>query len=262
MSYLVIKCGGSVLNNIHPSFYKNIVNLREQGIQPIIVHGGGPVISDLLTKLNIETKFVDGLRVTDEKVLNVVEMVLSGPMNKTIVRNLQVAGGRAIGVSGVDGKLLKAKPLQSNNKLGYVGKVENVNIEFLQYLFDEQFIPVVSPIAIDDQGQRWNINADLAAAAVAKSLKATLCLITNVSGVIKDDQVLNHLTPSEISSLIANAVITGGMIPKVNAAIECLEEGINDVVILNGFEENVIQSYVKGLPIGTTISNKELISSR
>ena len=154
MTYLVIKCGGSVLDNIHPSLYENIVKIQNQGIQPVVVHGGGPTISNLLNKLNIKTKFVDGLRVTDEKVLNIAEMVLSGSMNKAIVRNLQIAGGKAIGVSGIDGKLLVASPLQSNHKLGYVGKVDEVNVEFLQCLIDSKLIPVISPIAIDGKGQR------------------------------------------------------------------------------------------------------------
>lgn len=262
MTYLVIKCGGSVLDNIHPSLYENIVKIQNQGIQPVVVHGGGPIISNLLNKLNIKTKFVDGLRVTDEKVLNIAEMVLSGSMNKAIVRNLQIAGGKAIGVSGIDGKLLVASPLQSNHKLGYVGKVDEVNVEFLQCLIDSKLIPVISPIAIDGKGQRWNINADMVAAAVAKKFNAKLCLITNVSGVIQDDRLLNDLTPTQIQRLIECGIITGGMVPKVTAAIECLEEGIDEVVILNGLEENAILSYVKGLPIGTTISNKDFISSR
>lgn len=260
MTYLVIKCGGSVLDEIHPSFYKNIVEIQKEGLQPIVVHGGGPMISNLLTKLNVETKFVDGLRVTDEKVLDVAEMVLSGSMNKEIVRKLQTAGGKAGGLSGVDGKLLQATAL--DDKLGFVGKVEKVNVEFLEYLCKGGLIPVISPIAIDDHGQRWNINADLAASAIAKALNATLCLITNVSGVLQNGRVLNHLTPSKITSLIENGTITGGMMPKVTAAIECLEEGIEEVVILNGLEENALLSYVKGVPMGTTITKKEYISSR
>ncbi|MGE8203940.1 acetylglutamate kinase [Heyndrickxia sp. NPDC080065] len=252
MSYLVIKCGGSVIENISPSFFQNIVMLmNEHDLNPIIVHGGGPNISDLLNKLGIETSFINGMRVTTDKVLDVVEMVLSGSVNKSIVREIIAYGGKAIGLSGVDGMLLKAKPLASESQLGFVGEIISVNTELLTPLFQKKLIPVISPIAIDESGQRWNINGDMAAAAIAKELQAPLCLITNVSGVMKDGKVLHSIQVPDAETMIKDQTITGGMIPKVQAALECLQAGVKEITILNGLEENAILKLNSGEPIGT-----------
>lgn len=253
MSYFVIKCGGSVMDSLHPSFYQNIVGMLKQNMKPIIVHGGGPGISSMLNKLKIETSFVDGMRVTTDDVLDVVEMILSGSMNKMIVRKLLEYGGDSIGISGVDGKLLQAGPAGSIEKLGYVGKVCKVNRKMVENFLDNDVIPVVSPVAIDDGGQRWNVNADLAAAAIAKEFKAPLCLVTNVPGILKNEQVLPEVSTREIEQLIEDQVITGGMIPKVNAVRECLKEGINKVVILDGTEKNALKRLLNGEKIGTSV---------
>ncbi|WP_033827003.1 acetylglutamate kinase [Bacillus andreraoultii] len=255
MSYFIIKCGGSVLDQMHPSFFENIVlMLKGHHIKPVIVHGGGPEISSMLSKLNIESQFVEGMRVTTNHVLDVVEMTLSGSMNKSIVRKIMECGGCAIGISGVDGMLLQAKPIEQGSELGYVGKVHAVNEKIIESLVEESFIPVISPVGIDEDSQRWNVNADLAAAAIAKALHAPLCLVTNVPGIMKDGSVLPKLTQLDIDRLLDDQIITGGMIPKVKAVKECLQEGISEVVILNGTEENALIRLMNGEEIGTSIS--------
>ena len=169
MKYAVIKCGGSVLENLPKSFYEDVVKLHQSGEwAPVIVHGGGPLITSLLKTLHVETTFVNGLRVTNHEVLDVVEMVLSGSVNKQVVRNLIEAGGKALGVSGVDGMLLKARPVNEAKTIGFVGEVTEVNKKIIEDIADQGFIPVISPIGIDSSSQRYNINGDVAAAAVAK----------------------------------------------------------------------------------------------
>lgn len=254
MSYLVIKCGGSVMDQLPASFFDQLVQLVHQGqVKPILVHGGGPDITKLLNELNIESKFVNGLRVTTEQTLDVVEMVLSGKMNKSFVRNIIANGGKAVGLSGADGKLLEATPINPDLELGYVGKIAKVNNELLIQLSENQIIPVISPIGIDQSGQRWNINGDLAAAAIAKELHAPLWVITNVDGVMKENNIIHHLQISEATSLIENKVITGGMIPKVKAAIDCIQSGVKEVLILNGIEENILLKIMHGEKLGTKI---------
>lgn len=243
------------MDQIHPSFFENIVlMLEERNIKPVVVHGGGPEISSMLSKLNIESQFVEGMRVTTNHVLDVVEMILSGSMNKSIVRKLIECGGHAIGISGVDGLLLQAKPIEQESELGYVGKVHSVNGNIIESLVEGNFIPVISPVGIDENSQRWNVNADLAAAAIAKALHAPLCLVTNVPGIMENGSVLPKLTQLDIDRLLDDQIITGGMIPKVKAVKECLQEGISEVVILNGTEENALLRLMSGEEIGTSIS--------
>ncbi|WP_106497213.1 acetylglutamate kinase [Lentibacillus sp. Marseille-P4043] len=255
MSYLVIKCGGSVLEQLPAAFYKNIASIaRDYLYQPIIVHGGGPMVSSLLTELNMETKFVDGMRVTTEEVLDVVEMALSGSVNKKIVRHIIANGGSAVGLSGVDGMLLEAKVLVHQQGLGFVGEVIAVNTMELESISSQGKIPVISPVAIDKQGQRWNVNADLAAAAVAKALQAPLYMMTNVPGVLKQGNLRTKLTTSEAEAMITSSHIHGGMIPKVQAALDSLQQGVNEVVILNGLEINSLPRLLQGEEIGTSFS--------
>lgn len=252
MAYQIIKCGGSVLDQLPESFYQEVITLIEDyQAQPVIVHGGGPMVSSLLTDLNIETKFVNGMRITTEEVLDVVEMVLSGTINKKLVRAIVENGGEAFGLSGVDGKLLLARAIQSKQQLGYVGEVVSVNTTPLKMVLEQGKIPVISPVAIDETGQRWNINADLAAAAVAKALKAPLYMVTNVPGVLKDGSVISELTANEAEKMIAAGQIYGGMIPKVQAAIDCLREGVQKVAIINGQEEKSLIKQVTGKNAGT-----------
>src|SRR5690554_1138277 len=179
MSYIVIKCGGSVLEKLPVSFYRSLVKLQREGkYQPVIVHGGGPFISTLLTKLGIEPVFVNGLRVTTEEVLQVVEMVLSGSVNKKIVKHIQEVGGEAYGISGVDGKLMEAKPISNKEELGLVGEVVHVKKEVIEQIVSLGQIPVISPVSVTRGGQKLNINGDIAASAVAKTLQGQLIFIS------------------------------------------------------------------------------------
>ncbi|WP_164669428.1 acetylglutamate kinase [Virgibacillus doumboii] len=258
MSYLVIKCGGSVLQRLPDSFYHNIVTLtKNDHIQPVIVHGGGPMVSTLLANLNVKTTFVNGMRVTTDEVLDVVEMTLSGSVNKLLVRKILAQGGNAVGLSGVDGRMLEAKQLEQNPEIGYVGKVTNVNPAMLKTVINQQKIPVISPIAIDHTGQRLNINADLAAAAVAKALEAPLYMITNVPGVLKNTDVISELSVQEAKTMMDSGEINGGMIPKVQAAIDSLRKGVQKVAIINGLEEESLLKLITDGNTGTTFTLDE-----
>jgi acetylglutamate kinase len=258
MEYLVIKCGGSVMENLPDSFYENIVQLHQSGtVKPVLVHGGGPLISSLLTKLGIETNFVNGLRVTTAEMLDLVEMVLSGTVNKQMVRKLLRVNGKAIGISGVDGMLLTSEPTMLADQLGFVGEVVEVNHRILDTILDQGYIPVISPIGIDESGQRYNINGDVAASAVAKALGAKLCMISDIPGIYtehNDEKVtLKQVTKQNAEQMITDGVIAGGMIPKVKAAIDGLLHGIPEVVIINGMEPNSLLTFASGNEIGTKI---------
>ncbi|MRG84946.1 acetylglutamate kinase [Salinibacillus xinjiangensis] len=257
MKYLIIKFGGSVLEELPFSFYQDIVDIQRRGEwKPVIVHGGGPLISELLTQLNIETTFVNGMRKTTSDVLDVVEMVLSGKVNKQVVRTLKQAGGQAIGMSGVDGDLLQASPLQ-DSALGYVGQVEEVNIYLIKQVVEQDLIPVISPIGLDEQGERYNINGDVAAAAVAKALGGKLCFVSNIPGIYKEvegvKQILTQVTKPEVEEMIVSGDIKEGMIPKVKAALEALMFAVPEVVILNGKEKGSLVSFTSGNEIGTKV---------
>ncbi|MED1467170.1 acetylglutamate kinase [Bacillus salipaludis] len=264
MKYLVIKCGGSVLENLPRSFYEDIVKIHESGEwTPIIVHGGGPLITGLLKNLNVETTFVNGLRVTSLQVLDIVEMVLSGSVNKQVVRNIIEASGNAYGVSGVDGSLLKAKPVGNSEVIGFVGEVVEVNKSLVEGIIDQGYIPVISPIGIDENGQRYNINGDIAASAVAKVLEANLCFISDIPGILieanGEKKKLDQVSKAAVEELIQNKTIYGGMIPKVTAAIDGLVHNIPEVAIINGIEKNSLIDYVNGKKIGTKIVLEEEI---
>ncbi|TRM12641.1 acetylglutamate kinase [Lentibacillus cibarius] len=256
LSYIVIKCGGSVLDKLPDTFYKNIVELMEQyHLKPIVVHGGGPVVSNLLQTLDVQTTFVNGMRVTTEEILDVVEMGLSGIVNKKIVREITAQNGRAIGLSGVDNMTLEAEPLASNHKLGYVGQVASVHLTGLNALLDKGIIPVLSPLAVDQQGQRWNINADLAAAAVATTMQASLYMITDVDGVLHQDTLVPKLSAQEAEEMIDSGSIYGGMIPKVQAALNSIEAGVRKVVILNGAKKNSLMDFFIEEKTGTVFES-------
>lgn len=261
MKYIVIKCGGSVFEALPQSFYENIISLHKQGEwQPIIVHGGGPLISELLKKLGIESTFVNGLRVTTPDMLDIIEMVLSGTVNKQIVRKLKAYGGQSIGLSGVDADLLLAK--QISQELGYVGQVIAVNHELVRAIVENGYIPVISPLGIDQQGNRYNINGDAAAAAIAQSLSAKLCLISDIPGIyISKEHTLaalaKEITKKKVEQLIEQEIISGGMIPKVRAALDSLEQQVPEVCILNGLDKDSLLHYCQGQPIGTRILLEE-----
>ncbi|WP_077623610.1 acetylglutamate kinase [Sediminibacillus massiliensis] len=259
MNYLVIKCGGSVFEALPFSFFEDIVNLQKNSpYQPVIVHGGGPLINSLLERLEVESPFVDGLRVTNSEVLDVVEMALSGSLNKQIVRKLHKAGGNGFGLSGIDGQLLTAVPAGENHSLGFVGKVSEVNSVIVDQIAGLGYIPVISPLGIDEQGQTYNINADMAAASIAQALKAKLCFISDIPGILVEEHgeqtTLHQATAEKIEGLIEAGIIKGGMIPKVRSAIEALGHGVPEVSIINGMAPDSLTEFTNGEKIGTKIT--------
>ncbi len=255
----VMKCGGSTLTALPFSFFEDMRQLQDEGIVTVIVHGGGPAISETLGKLGIESGFVNGLRVTNEAVLDVVEMVLSGQINKEIVRRIQLTGAMALGLSGVDGHLIEAKPVANSHEVGLVGEVTKVNAELIQGVVNMGYIPVIAPVGLGaDGGQRYNINADTAAGAVASHLGVEqMVVVTDVPGIMKtvdgEKRVLPVVSVAEIEEMIASGDIYGGMIPKVRAAIACIQGRVQEVVIVNGSEPNVLSKVLKGTGIGTRI---------
>lgn len=247
---VVVKCGGSIVNQLTSAFFESIQQLKASGYQIIVVHGGGPDIQDTLTKLHIETEFVDGLRKTSKEALEVVTMVLAGKVNKQLVKDLQKANLKAVGLSGIDGLLLKAEAIDVE-RLGYVGEVKSVNDTLLKQLTDSQYIPVVSSIGADEEGNSYNINADVAAGAVAQAVNAEkLMFVTDVKGVLKDEALLPELTKSEIDALIEEKVIYGGMIPKVTSAVNALSPLLEEVHIISGTDGFLDK---EGKLIGTAI---------
>jgi acetylglutamate kinase len=245
---IVVKYGGHAMDDGLPTeFAQDVVLMKQTGINPVVVHGGGPQIGAMLKKLNITSTFVDGLRVTDAATMEIVEMVLSGSINKQIVTGINAAGGRAVGVSGKDGNLVLAKKVQRTKldaatgqrvpiDLGFVGEPEHVDAEVLKMIMNSDLIPVVAPIGVDHKGQTFNINADTVAGAVAGAIAAErLILLTDVEGVLdKEGKVVPHLKVAEAKALIADGTISGGMIPKVETAIDAVENGVHAAVILDG----------------------------
>ncbi|WP_211749582.1 acetylglutamate kinase [Paenibacillus sp. Marseille-Q4541] len=253
-----MKCGGSTLAALPASFFEDLHELQTEGMQPVIVHGGGPAISENLAKLGIETEFVNGLRKTTEPVLDVVEMVLAGSINKQIVRLIQTSGGKALGLSGVDGGLIQAEPVSNHVEVGHVGDVTGVEATIIQGILEMGYMPVIAPIGIDKEGQRYNINADTAAGAVASHLGVErMIVVTDVPGIMKNvngiKEVLPSVTVQEIQTMIQTGEIYGGMIPKVKAAIACIHGEVKEVVIVDGSEPGVLSRVVKGETIGTRI---------
>lgn len=256
---LVIKCGGSTLAQLPGSFYADMRALQERGIVPVIVHGGGPAINETLQRLNIESTFVNGLRKTSAEVLEVVEMVLGGQINKAIVRKIQSSGALALGLSGIDGRLIQAVPVANRDEIGFVGEVTGVNAQLIHDLVDIGYIPVIAPLGIGADGQSYNINADTAAAAVASCLGAErLVVVTDVPGILKTVngrlKVLPTVTVAEIGQMIASGEIYGGMIPKVRAAVACIRGRVREVVIVDGAAPEVLSKVIAGsLDIGTRV---------
>jgi acetylglutamate kinase len=245
---IVVKYGGNAMTGTGAhEFAQDIVLMKQTGIDPVVVHGGGPQIGAMLKKLNINSTFIDGLRVTDEAAVEVVEMVLTGSINKQIVSGINAAGGRAVGLSGKDGNLVIARkvamtqldPATGERKavdLGFVGEPEKVNPEVLHSIMKSETIPVIAPIGVGRQGETYNINADTVAGAVSCALRAErLVLLTDVEGVLDHEKkLIPRLTVREARALIADGTISGGMIPKIQTAIDAVEGGVNAAVILDG----------------------------
>lgn len=247
---VVVKCGGSTIQELSDEFFQSIKLLQSMNINPVIVHGGGPEINRFLKKLEVNSVFVNGLRKTTTEVLEVAEMVLTGKVNKFLVTKLQGVGVTSLGLSGCDGQLLQAKAIDHEN-LGFVGEVIRVNQTLLQQLIDLSVIPVIAPIGIDENGSHYNINADTAAGAIAESLHAKqMIFATDVAGIMKESKLQSVVTISEIEEMIQDGTIYGGMIPKVKAAVKCLQGKIEEVFIVNGKEGKITSN---GDLVGTKI---------
>jgi len=236
---VVIKYGGNAMVNeeLKQQVMEDMVLLNLIGIKVVLVHGGGPEINQLMDRLGKEPEFVNGLRVTDKETVDIVEMVLAGKVNKSLVKYLDVKGGKAIGLSGIDGKLIEAKV--KDTKLGYVGEITKVNIKPVFDLLDRGYIPVISTIACDDEGNTYNINGDTAAAHIAGALKAErLLMMTDIEGVLRDKDdpstLISEIRPGEADKLREEGVITGGMIPKVECCENAIKYGVKNVVIMDG----------------------------
>ena len=269
---IVVKYGGNAMTNenLKASFAQNIVLMKTVGINPIVVHGGGPQIGKLLTRLNIQSEFIDGMRVTDNDTMDVVEMVLGGSVNKSIVNLLNMHGGNAVGITGKDGQLIKAKKLTLNTKatkgqpskiidLGHVGEVESINIELLTTLSQKNFIPVIAPIGVDSNGQSYNINADYVAGKLAEVLQAEkLMLLTNVAGLLdKKGNILTGLSTAQVDELIKDGTIYGGMLPKIQCALDAVKCGVNRSHIIDGRVPNaVLLEIFTDAGVGTLITNE------
>ena len=237
---VVIKLGGHAMTSDEAmdSFARDVVLMRQVGINPVIVHGGGPMINALLDKLEIKSEFVNGKRVTDAATMEVVEMVLSGTVNKRIVQAINKQGGRAVGLSGKDANLVVCDP--ADPALGLVGNPSEINPEVIRTLFENDLLPVIAPLGAGRKGETFNINGDTVAGAIAGALSADrLMLLTDVSGVKNaDGDVLTEMNSDQIREMTASGVIAGGMIPKTETALAALEEGVKAVVILDGRAPN------------------------
>jgi acetylglutamate kinase len=260
----VIKYGGHAMldEDLKKSFAEDMVLLKYVGINPVIVHGGGPQIESLLKQIGKKSEFVAGMRVTDAETMDIVEMVLSGKVNKEIVNNINYAGGKAVGLSGKDGKLVMAEKLYHIDNgekidLGFVGSVKSVNDDLLRILEKDRYIPVIAPIGVDEEGNTYNINADTVAGKVAEALKAEkLILLTDVEGVKVDGALASTLTISEVAALIKKGTISSGMIPKTECCIEALRGGVNKTHIIDGRAEHaVLLEIFTDAGIGTEIIN-------
>ena len=236
---VVIKYGGNAMINeqLKQQVMEDIVLLWLIGVKVVLVHGGGPEINELMDKLGKKPQFVDGLRVTDKETVDIVQMVLAGKVNKTLVNLLEMKGGKAMGISGMDGRLIESKI--KNEKLGYVGEITKVNIIPVVDLLEKGYIPVVSTIGCDKEGNAYNINGDTAAAFIAGAMGADrLIMMTDIAGILhdKDDPstLIPHVTLSDIKQLKDEGVISGGMIPKVDCCVKAIDKGVKNVVIMDG----------------------------
>lgn len=237
--YVVAKYGGNAMTDpqLKKSVMQDILLLQLVGVKIILVHGGGPEISAMLKKLSIESHFEDGLRVTDDDTMEVVQMVLAGKVNKSLAADLSALGGRAVGLCGIDGVLIKVH--QKNEKLGHVGEIDEINTKILDDLLDGGFIPVISSIGIDDDGNPYNINADTAAAKIAAALHAeSMVVMSNINGVLRDkddeNSLISQMSLADAEELKKSGIIAGGMIPKVDCCTNAVKEGVKKVFIING----------------------------
>ena len=248
-SIIVIKYGGNAMadSDLVESFCNDIVFLKQSGLKPVIVHGGGPQIGSMLKRLGIKTKFESGMRITDEDTLEVVEMVLAGRINKNIASKINSSGGKAVGISGKDGSMIVAEKLTKQNSsnesniekiidLGYVGFPKKINNTIIETLIKDDFIPIIAPLGIGVDGKTYNINADTAAGAIASSLKSKrLLILTDVEGVIdSNNNLLEEVNGKKIDEMIESGEVSGGMIPKLNTCLDSVNNGVDAAVIVDG----------------------------
>ncbi len=270
---IVIKYGGNAMESeeLQASFAKDIVLMKTVGINPVVVHGGGPQIGDLLKRLNIASEFIEGMRVTDSATMDVVEMVLGGLVNKNIVNLINQHGGQALGLTGKDANLIRARKLTVTRRtpgmdkpeiidIGRVGEVSEVNISLINRLISDNFIPVIAPIGVGDDGKSYNINADLVAGKVAEALQAEkLMLLTNIAGLMdKEGTVLTGLNTAQVDELIADGTIYGGMLPKIRCALDAVQGGVGSAIIVDGRVPNaVLLEVFTDTGVGTLITNQK-----
>ena len=269
---IVVKFGGNAMTDaeLHDSFARDIVLMKLVGMNPVVVHGGGPQIGALLERLNIKSEFINGMRVTDANTMDVVEMVLGGSVNKEIVSSINRNGGKAIGVTGKDGQFIRAKKMTIDRyspelgaseiiDIGHVGQVKSIDTEVLSVILGSNFIPVIAPIGVDAQGATYNINADLVAGKIAEVMQAEkLMLPTNVAGLLdKDGTILTGLTTSQVDALIEDGTIYGGMLPKIQCALDAVKGGVTSAHIIDGRVPHATMLEIfTDQGIGTLITNR------
>ena len=260
---VVVKYGGNAMvsEQLRQQVMEDIVLLWLVGVKVVLVHGGGPEISEMMTRLGKKPEFVDGLRVTDKETVDIVQMVLAGKVNKTLVNMLEVKGGKAMGISGMDGRLIQAK--QKNAQLGYVGSITGVNIAPVMDLLEKGYIPVVSTLGCDEQGNTYNINGDTAAACIAGALGAErLIMMTDIAGVLRDrndpSTLISSLTIEEAVTLFDQNIIAGGMIPKVECCIDAIHRGVGSAIIMDGrVPHSILIEILTDEGAGTMVVGKE-----
>lgn len=249
---VVIKYGGNAMTDpkLQAAFARDVVLLKLVGLNPVVVHGGGPQIEDLLKRVGKKGEFVQGMRVTDAETMDVVEMVLGGQVNKDIVNLINLAGGKAVGLTGVDGRFIRARKLMMESRerpgdvidIGQVGEITKIDPSLIAFLDSGDFIPVIAPIGVGEEGETYNINADVVAGKLAEVLKAEkLVLLTNTPGVLdKDGKLLTGLTPRKIDELVADGTLSGGMLPKIGSALDAARSGVPNVHIIDGRVEHAL----------------------
>jgi len=269
---IVVKYGGNAMteDDLKNSFARDMVMLKLIGINPIVVHGGGPQIGDLLDRLKIESHFVNGMRVTNTQTMDVVEMVLGGSVNKDIVNLINQNGGQAMGLTGKDGQLIRAKKLKVTHQspdmqqpeiidIGHVGEVDSINTKVLDMLAQSDIIPVIAPIGVGKNGESYNINADLVAGKVAEAVSAEkLLLLTNIAGLLdKEGNILTGLTTTQVDGLIEDGTIYGGMLPKIQCALDAVKGGVSSAHIIDGrVNHSTMLEIFTDEGVGTLITNK------
>ena len=269
---IVVKFGGNAMvdDSLKEQFARDVVLMKLVGMNPVVVHGGGPQIGSLLEKLNIESTFVEGMRVTDSQTMDVVEMVLGASVNKEIVNLLNNNGGKAVGITGKDGRMIKASKLTFNRQqpgmtapeivdIGHVGEVESVDTSVLDMLLNSDFIPVIAPIGVGEDGSSYNINADLVAGKIAEVIQAEkLMLLTNVAGLLdKEGSTLTGLSTEQVDGLIADGTVYGGMLPKIACALDAVKAGVTSAHIIDGrVPHAVLLEIFTDEGVGTLITNQ------